>query len=274
MNIFIKKDYRQIIEAVVNDRKRLDTSINFQQMANYVRIPKSYLSRVVHGKADLSTDQLFLVCQYLAFSERECEYMQYLLEYARSGIKARKEKLLREIHVIQAQNFDTEAHINAPATELTSDEVTSYYLDPLIQLTHICLAIPRYQENQMLLAIDLKVPPVKLLSAINHLERMRLIEVTNGKIKLLVENMHLPKSAPVYRSWRNQIKLQAINRMDAIADDQAYSFAVVFSANEEARREIQSQFLTLLRRIEKLVGTAVPEEAYQMSFELFPWTRS
>ena len=66
---------------------------------------------------------------------------------------------------------------------------------------------------------------------------------------------------------------QTGRRIDAIAEDQAYSFAVMFSADEDARREIQSRFLAFLKSVEELVGGARQEDAYQMSFELFPWTK-
>jgi len=102
---------------------------------------------------------------------------------------------------------------------------------------------------------------------------MRLITRGKDGIKLLVENIHLPKQSPVYRSWRNQLKLLAINKIDTLADDQAYSFSVVFSANDDIRKEIHSRFLAYLKGVEELVGDAPQEHAYQMSFELFPWTQ-
>lgn len=84
--------------------------------------------------------------------------------------------------------------------------------------------------------------------------------------------MHLPKQSPIYRSWRNQLKLAAINKMDTVADEQAYSFAVIFSANDDIRKEIPSRFLKCLKGIEELVAADPPDDTYQMSFDLFPWT--
>src|SRR5690348_755634 len=137
MNIFSKNDYRKILGAIVPERKRLDSSVNFQKMAAYVRVPKSYLSRVIHGKADLNTDQLFLVCQYLEFNEQESTYMQLLLEYARTGLRTRKEKLQSEIRRMQVQHLDTKEHLKASPVGASNDELAAYYLDPWIQLTHV-----------------------------------------------------------------------------------------------------------------------------------------
>jgi hypothetical protein len=47
----------------------------------------------------------------------------------------------------------------------------------------------------------------------------------------------------------------------------------VFSANDEIKKEIQSRFLACLKGIEELVAAGPQEDAYQMSFEIFPWTQ-
>lgn len=226
----------------------------------------------MHGKADLNTDQLFLVSQFLQFNDSEGFYMQLLLEYARTGLKARKETLLREIRQIQTQHLDTKEHLK-PRTGVLNDDAAAYYLDPQIQIIHICLSIPRYQKDLSLLANNLKLPISKLAVAINKLEQMHLIARTKDGVKLLVENIHLPKHSPIYKSWRNQLKLMSIGRIDSIADDHAYSFSVAFSASEDIRTEIQSRFLAYLKSIEDLVSGGPQEEAYQMSFELFSWTK-
>ena len=156
---------------------------------------------------------------------------------------------------------------------MSDADLMAYYLDPLIQIIHISLSIPRYQTDQLLLANDLRVPSPKLLGIINRLEHMQLIVRTKSAIKLLVESLHLPKESPVYKAWRNQLKLQAMNRLEIVTDHKAYSFSVVFSGNEAIRKEIQGRFLNLLKGVEKLVGEGPQEDVYQMSFELFPWTK-
>ena len=95
MNIYASDDYREILKTVIAEYRLLDDKVNFQNMASHIRIPKSYLSRVVHGKADLSGDQLYLACEFLNFSDKERSYLFLLLEYARAGLKRRKSQIKR-----------------------------------------------------------------------------------------------------------------------------------------------------------------------------------
>lgn len=273
MNIFAQNDYRAILRQAIEERKQLDPSINFQEMAAFIRVPKSYLSRVVNGKANLSSDQLFQICEYLNFNKTERNFLQLLLEHARTGLKTRKKLLTEEINLMQSQYLDTKEYLRSAAIVQAGDEITEYYLDPLIQIIHICLSIHRYRKDLALLARDLNIASNKLLKVINKLEQWNLIERGPKGIKLVVQNMHLPKTAPVYKSWRNQLKLLAINKIDSIEDDDGYSFAVIFSATEEVKKLIQRRFLEYLNEVEALVGASPQEDTYQMSFELFPWTK-
>jgi uncharacterized protein (TIGR02147 family) len=274
LNIFTTYDYRKILDSVISERKNLDSSINFQQMAAFIRVPKSYISRVIHGKANLNSDQMFLVCQFLGFSDPQSGYMQLILEYARAGLKTRKDKILIEIRKVQGQHLDTKEHLKATQVRTQADSLTSYYLDPMIQITHICLSIPRYQKDLNLLAQDLKISRTRLLDIVNKLEQLQLITRDKHDVKLLVENMHLPKQSEVYRPWRNQLKLMTMQKINAMDDEKAYSFSVVFSANEDIKKEIQAKFFAYLKEIEALVSNGPQEHAYQLSFDLFPWTVS
>lgn len=274
MNIFKTNDYREIFTQVIKERRDLDPEISFQNMSAHMRVPKSYVSRVIHGKADLSPDQLFLACEYLGFTQKEHAYLVLLLELARTGLKRRKEQLLAQIRHLQAEHLDTKKHLKEAAIMDTNGDLQSYYFDPRVQLVHVCLTVPRYRKNLALLSEDLKLSTQQLLAILNKLEQMKIIARDNGDIKVLVENIHLPKSSPVYRPWRNGLKLMAMQKVDSIEDDDAYSFAVVFSSNEEAKRTIHRKFLEFIQEVEQISVSNKQENVYHLSFELFPWTKS
>jgi uncharacterized protein (TIGR02147 family) len=274
MNIYRKTDYRLILKEVIAERKKLDSTINFQKMASQIRVPKSYLSRVLGGHAELNNDQIFMVCEFLEFNDHELTYMNLLVDYARSAINSRKIKLLGQIREIQALKLDSKSSLSASEMKIDHEDIEEYYLNPLIQLIHVCLAIPRYQKDQILLATDLRVSISKVITALSKLERMGLVKKIKGELKIQNENLHLAKSSRLFKPWRNQLKLMSINRIEAIPDDQSYSFSVIFSGTEDLKKEIQSRFLEFLKGIEGLTKVSPQEEVYQMGFELFPWTKS
>ena len=103
MNIYNELDYREILKKSVEERKKIDSSVTYQAMAEHMRIQKAYLSQVIKGIRDLNQDQLYLACDFLSFAPDESEYLKLLLDYARCGLKDREKVLLKEIKVWQKQ---------------------------------------------------------------------------------------------------------------------------------------------------------------------------
>lgn len=274
MNIFTESSYQSILRRVVEERKGIDSAFTFQVIAEATRIPKSYISKVTTGKAHFSADQLFAVCEFLGFTERQVRYMMLLLEQERSTIPKRRETLLREIQTIRDQALDSREHIKAKPDSLSDQSLRDYYVDPFNQIVHICLSIPRYQNDPAKLAADLDMQVAELREVIERLENLGIVEQHAGKIRTLIKSIHLPRSSPAFKPWRNQLKILCLERLSRRARRDDYSFSVTFSATERVRDKIKSEFLDLLKRSEELVQGAKQEETYQMSFDLFSWSGS
>lgn len=90
----------------------------------------SDLSKVVHGEADLSQDQLYLINKFLAFTDAETEYMSLLLEIARCSLVIRKKELEQKIELLRRKNLETKEHIRASPAPMDLPLLTEYYLDP------------------------------------------------------------------------------------------------------------------------------------------------
>lgn len=272
MNIFPESSYQFILRKIVEERKLIDGAFNFQVMAEATRIPKSYISKVTTGKAHLNSDQLYLVCEFLGFSDLQTRFMMLLLEQERSTIKKRKEALKSDIQAIRDQALDSREHIKAKPDSLSDHALRDYYIDPLNQIVHICLSIARYQKDPPRLAADLDIQVADLRQIIERLEHLGIVEQQDGKIRTLIKSIHLPRSSPAFKTWRNQLKLLCLERLNRRHRQDDYSFSVTFSATERVRDKIKSEFLDLLQRTEDLVQGSKLEETYQMSFDLFPWT--
>jgi uncharacterized protein (TIGR02147 family) len=274
MNIFTEKCYREVLRRTIAERKRTDHKVNFQNLADKVRIPKSYLSKVIHGKADLNTDQLFLISNELDLSEEEQNYLQLLLEYARCGVKKRRDVLGNKIEHIRKTKLDTREYVRSNLQVVnSSSKLQDYYLDPVNLVVHIALAIPRYQNNLILLAKDLGINLKRVTKAVRTMEKHGIIEQTDVGIKILQDNFHLTKESEYFRPWKSQLRGMAAHKMENADDDEVYSFSAVFSANEETRKQIQQVLLRAIKDIQEIVGKSTDEDVYQLNFDLFPWSK-
>ena len=284
MSLFQEKSYRSAIERIVSSRKHLDSRMRFGLLAESMRIQKSYLSKVLRGDAHLSTDQLYLGCKYLGLTPEESKYLQLLLEFERSTLPDRKESLRKQVERMQAIQLESKKHLKAGEVARDSEELAlgngAYYLDPTHQLVHIALTVPKYLSDPRLISQDLGIEPERVEQSIDVLTKLGVLAVSQessagkrarGKIELLQTQVHLPRESPFYRPWRAQLRQWALQRLLQLDSKKAYTFSVVFSADEETRTEIQAKFLEFLSWTEKRVAKTKPERVYQMNFDLFRW---
>lgn len=271
MNIYNELDYREIIEKRVIERRKAGIKLTFQELSEACRIPKSYLSKVLGGGANLSQDQLYTICCELGFSAKERHYIALLLEYERSGVSTRSRELKDEIMAIQQKQLDTKEHIKYQESAKSLDEIASYYLDPQMQIIHAALSIDKYRADPRLLTEKLGMTPEKLSSILSQLERLRIISISADKISVRSTSLHLPKDSPIYPPWRNLMRLASLKRLEAETSTDTYNYSVTFSCDETTRIEIQRRFLEFLKGAQDLVANAKEENVYQINFDLFSW---
>ena len=200
--------------------------------------------------------------------------MALLLEFARSAHAARKSELKEKIRAVQARHLRSEEHLRARAVQISSEGIQEYYLDPLHQIVHVCLTVERYQKEPELLAEALKLRPERVVSLIQTLERLGIVERKGNKVIPRINGIHLPQDSPVFASWRSQLRTRSFQCLQDAKPGEAYSFSVVFSADPATREKLQALFLDYLKSVEGLVDQAQCVDVYQMNFDLHPWTRS
>ncbi len=272
MNVFIANDYRVVIEERVLELKSKEAKMTFQKLSDQTRIAKSYISRVVGRKAHLNVDQLFLVSKNLEFSEKERQYIDLLHQMQTTVVQERKKVLREQIKGLQREALQSKYTLKQNPVAFDDAFFTGYFGDPLNQLAHICLTVPRFQNHPNLIADSLGLPPARLRTCFAKLEELGVVRRIDGKYQVVIEHLHLPKDAQVYPYWRNAIKSLCLHRLEHLPRRDDYSFAVTFAATESTMKQIHAEFLSFIRKAQEWSIEGNKEQVYQLCFDLFPWT--
>lgn len=278
MNIYLSQNYREIIKKRLEDKKKLDKSIGYRTMAEQMLIQKPYLSRVLNAYADFNTDQLYMACQYLQMSDEEYEYMGLLLEYERSGHAKRREELLRQIKEIQFLQNDTGKKVKGAhqmtTKEFDASDITSFFLDPLNYVVHAFLAIPKYRKNPEDIGEVLGISQGRLSSVLIELEKLKLIEVKKGAIKVLVDSVHLPRDSRFVIPHQKLMTQACNSKKGDIPFSRKKAFYTTFASNEAVKDKIESEFNDFIERVGEIVMSdkKAKTDCYQLCFDLFPWS--
>ncbi len=272
MSPFQFTDYRTYYRDEVSARKKLDSSINFQNMSDAMRIQKPFLSKVVNGHSHLTKDHLYLANEYLRLSAEESDFIDLIHEYQTSSLKVRQEKLRKEIELEQRKHLRTDKHIRttSPASQ-QSDSIREYYLDPSFQLVHVAMSIERYRRDIKLLASDLMFPIERVVKAVGKLEDLGILKREGSALKVVAHDLHLPRNSKEYMAWNSQLRAAAMQRCQNLPSDEAYGFSVVFSTDEPTRREIQEMYLKFVKEVQRLTSGSEEKNLYQLNFDLFNW---
>ena len=273
VDIFAHNDYRDIVRVLVNERKRFDPDLTFQSLAKACRITKTYLSRVLSGKGDLSDDQIYDAAQYLKVSSLEKKYLTTLHAYQRSISKVRKRELRDSLQAIKNQSSKTEENIKRLNTLLPESELLSrYFLEPEAQLLHMLLYIKEFQLDPTLASNALNISASDLDKHLRLLVEAGFVSrFSSSYMPSSNEPRHLPKESAIYPAYIERLRLLTLARLNRMGDDQKYSFSAIFVADEPARRKIQKMFMQFLDDAQKVAAGSKKRGAFQMNFDLFRW---
>lgn len=144
MNVFTFQDYRALLHDLMEERRHLDASLTLEQVASVAKVQKSYLSKVFHHRAHLSSDQIFLLSEFFRLNPVEGEYVVLLMEWERCEIPARRQYLESKLQKLKDPA--------APAEDFSDLHFEiAFYSDYELVLLFNLLKMPKYQKDKGLL---------------------------------------------------------------------------------------------------------------------------
>jgi uncharacterized protein (TIGR02147 family) len=271
MNIFKHLEYTEALAEMFELAKNRPGKWTIAQMAQDLNIQPSYVTNVIKGRAEFSTDQLYAVCDYLGADLKSTEFLILLLEHKRSAIPKRKTELKKQIEKIQNEHRKSEAHIKAERLPENAPELTSYYMDPFCQLVHVFMNFPEYAKNPQKLCGKIAISEKHMHEILTKRENLHYIEAGKNGYEVKLKNRHLPKESPLCQPHQSLLRYKSIDQMQRVSEKDRYSFSVTFSSSPEDKNRIQSEFLEFLKKAEVIVKNTKREHVYQINFDLFPW---
>ncbi|MBX9768318.1 MAG: TIGR02147 family protein [Bdellovibrionales bacterium] len=271
MSIFSYLDYREFVSIKLKELKKNRPGFSQALFARKSEIPNTYLTNVLKGRGNFNSDQIFAIARELDLNPLESDYLALLKEFDQCSSPDRKLHLKQEIESRRAQAHKTEAFISAKVRKNEHELIVKYYSDPLIKIVHVLLQIPKYQKKVEKIAEDMLLPSSYVDGILKTLQELELIRFVDKHVEVLHRNFHLSKDSAMLLPHQSLMRARSVQRLQQVPQDQRYSFSVTCTGTEKTRELIQQKFLAFLKEIESEVKTALPENAYQMNFDLFPW---
>jgi len=265
--------YRELL-LLYMERKSLSRGrkVTLSEISVHTQIHLSLISNVFKKRLEFSSDQIFLISEFLNCSEDETEHLLIQLEIERQAHPHRKKYFEQKLQRLLVQKSETAKRLNIPEIKMKSELEQSYYLDPRVQLTHVGLGIPKFASDLQKLRRELGISEQSFREILKILEEMNLISFQgDSKVKKLDRARHLPQDSPMLNAHQTAIKHRSINRIQNCSRQESKVVTVTFSSDERSFQKIQEAFLNFLTQAQEIVRNSKNEKLYQLNFDLFPW---
>lgn len=268
-------DYRDLFRAYADEYKTSSGgTYKYVNLAQAMGVQAPYLSKVFRKEAHLSSDQVELGCQEFRLNDDETAYVMLLLEYQRTGLASRREKLKRRIDGFQEEARDTKNHVTGE--KVGGDQATiyqEYFLEPLAPLVHVFLAIPEFQAQPEKICRYLALTQRKLREILAKLEGIGMIHYDPAKKRyhFLKDHLHLEKASVLNQAYQLLFRAASAEHVKRLSGEHKNQYSATFGADEETRRAIMDEFNQFMARAEALVRKAPSKGVFQLNFDLFRW---
>ncbi|MCC7404980.1 MAG: TIGR02147 family protein [Bdellovibrionales bacterium] len=268
--VFEFLDYREFLRSWIKDQRQKGQRVTFQWLAEKVGVQKSYFSKILNGDAELSADQAYLVSQTLNLSEDESHYFELLVEHERTGVQSRQAVLRRRLEQMQKQFLLSSAHLSKSFS--SAEGLEDYYLNPLLQVLHIGATLKTGDESTAALGKTLGLTGELTQDLLSRLEELGVLKKEEKHWVNQMPGIHLKREHPLTKLNHYLMRAMSLFQLMRRPWQESYTLSVTFSADDEAQLLIQKEFQGFLKRVEGIVGQARNDKAYQINFDLYPWT--
>lgn len=246
----------------------------FSKVAKSLESQSSFISQVFSGNLNLTQDQAFKLCTFLELDNESISYFLLLVDLKRTGSKALKNHIEKEI--ARRQELAFKARVQGKNSLVLSDEEQQiYYSTWHYSVIHIALSIPKYHDLDLLssiLGLEVKV----INRVVNFLISKDLIRLTHdGKYELGERKIHLNWNSKHLAKHHSNFRLLAINAIDKGISMDNIHYSSVISISKEDALELRDQLSSQISKVREKVRISEPtEELYCFNLDFFKFGES
>lgn len=277
-DFFSCNDYRVVLEFQRNQQRELNSKkYSIQNLADACGIHRSYLSKVIHEKAHLSEDQLYLAMEFMGFDEKKREFTELLYQIQRSEIPTRIKNLKDKLQKFKKTTREHSAGRDFEELGLTESEKNLFYLTPHNQLVFLLLTIERYRDDFKKIIDVLELDEKLFLDSLEFLSNLGVIKYDKGKVKIIHERMNFGFDSRIVDAYHSLARNRSFQRFLGAHPDQKNAYTVLFTVTDskyQKLREIRKKFLDDFNETLRAPNKSnEPTNLYEFHCDIFPWLK-
>jgi uncharacterized protein (TIGR02147 family) len=264
VNLYQFEDYIDFINKKIAANKRGYQSLLCQSMNS----PRSHLTNIISGRAQLSPEQAIKLCKFWGFNEIETSYFCELVYLDRGGSPEIKEYHLKKIKSLKKEMRKLSSVIKAD--QISEENKKKYYQAWYTPIIHIATSIPEFQTLEALVTL-LRIPKSQVEISLNLLKQLKLVKSTGGKFKCTPNNLHIDMQEEYYLFYHLNSRMQAFRQLQEkqAADINNLFFTTTVSLSLKDYNAFLDKFSNLIKEFQEQLPQSKEEKVCVINLDYF-----
>ncbi|MGZ3774418.1 MAG: TIGR02147 family protein [Pseudobdellovibrionaceae bacterium] len=263
-SIFQFDDYKDYLNTRINNSDVKHGLIS--RLAEAASCQRSYLSQVLNGHVQLTSDHALGLCHYFRFNDKETDYFLNLVDLSRAGSLRLKDRLRSKIERMQKDYFNLSKRVDAKAITISSPEAF-YYSSWHWMAIHIATSVPEFNTVEAI-SERLNLPLELVKKTLNQLLDMGYVEKKKDKWSYAGSNLHLSNESPSvvvhHTNWRQRSAIDS-----AMPSDNSIHYTSVFSLSHRDYQFLKERILEWIDESRAIIGPSPSEEVVCFCVDFF-----
>jgi uncharacterized protein (TIGR02147 family) len=265
MNIFEFKDYRKfLISWLLLEKKQ--GRLNASSLAEKIRVHPTFISQVLKGNKDLSSEQWISVCELMNLTEIETDYLHFLLHLNRAGTKEARAFYQRKLDEILSRRLQLQARMK-DHKQLTDQERAVFYSSWIYSAMRLYCACADGQTLEQL-AKKFQISKDKTEEITGFLCTTGLCRFENGKFHLGDQHVHVPANSPFVIRHHTNWRLRAINSLENTTAEEI-NFTAPMSISRKDFPVIREKIVKLIQETVEVAKASEAQDLATLTIDFF-----
>jgi uncharacterized protein (TIGR02147 family) len=267
MQVFEIFDYRTYLDKRLSPPlgKRGDKSA----LSKHLNTQTGFLSQVFSGLSNLSLEHAISVNEYLGHSEEESHFFILLVEYEKAGSLKLRKYFKKQMDEILQNRKEIEGRLkrnNQQSKKLHFKYYSKWYFSAI----HILTSIPKYQTIDSI-SKKLNLEKGLVSTVLDFLSLNGMVEKENERFKIGSVRVHLPRNSEYIGQHHLNWRLQAINHLNKVSDDDL-NYSSVISLSQKDYLIIKEILLKTIEKSEEVLAPSPEEILCSLNIDFFELT--
>lgn len=266
MNLFAFTDYKRYLNERLDNTSAGGGRGSRSRLASHTGVQTSYLAQVLRGNAQLSLEQAEQTNVFLQHTEKESLYFLTLVQSARAGSVALRNRLAKQIASLREEHLTLKNRLSV-SQPLNEHHQVTYYSSWLYGAIHALVSVPGFQSAEKI-ANELKVSPRAVTEAIEFLSSCGILVRERKHLKVGNARLHLPSDSPLIQKHHINWRLKAIQNLEN-EPSQSLHYSSVVSLSESDAKAIHEQLIQTIQKLKAVVHDSPEEDIRSICIDFF-----